>query len=189
MITTICIYGVIMILGGAPLILSLILGDLFDFADGIIDGIDSALEGIGIDLIPDDAVGCKSGFGTLVLLMFTTLFGCTGIVATVIFNASLLISLASSIIVGLLAAILASRFMVILYKQQASGHLIEEDFINAVGQVSSPMKSDQVGRITINVKGQTLRLSAKSIDNKILDYGVTIKIVRKEGSIAIVEKI
>jgi len=189
MITTICIYGVIMILGGAPLILSLILGDLFDFADGVIDWIDSALDGIGIDLIPDDTVGYKSGFGTLALLMFTTLFGCTGIVTTVTFNASLLISLASSIIVGLLAAILASRFMVILYKQQASGHLTEEDFINAVGQVSSIIKSDQVGRITINVKGQTLRLSAKSVDNKILDHGVMIKIVRKEGSIAIVEKV
>lgn len=191
MSTLICVYSLIFFMGAAPLVMSLILGSLFDFADGIFDSIDNALEGIGIDLIPDDVGGdgSKSGFGTMALMAFFTLFGGVGLLAVVSFNAGVLGSLVMGLFAGLVAAVIAARFIAIMYRMQASGHLTEQDYIGAIGQVSVMIPKNEIGSVTLTIKKQIIRLPARSEDGKAILQGMTVEIVKKEGTVAIVKQL
>lgn len=187
--TEICLFSSIMLLGGGPLILSLILGEIFDFADGVFEGLDNFLEGFGIDLFPDEQIGeGRSGFGTTTVLAFLTLFGGGGLVASVSFNAGPVVSTLVGLVSGVVAAALMMRFMVLMYRQQASSHLTENDFLNVVGQISGAIPENGVGRVTLTVKGQIVRLSARTDDNSSLKEGSSVVVIRKEGTVAIVRK-
>ncbi len=187
----ICVYSVIFFIGGAPLILSLILGDLLDFADGFVDSIDSALEGIGIDLIPEGDLGGsgKSGFGTMSLMAFLTLFGGVGLLSVVSFHTSVLGSVFLALLSGVVAAVVTARFIAIMYRMQASGHLTEDDYIGSVGSVSVIIPANGVGRVSFSVKKQVVRLPARSEDGSEIKAGMIVEIVQKEGSIAVVKEV
>ena len=80
---------------------------------------------------------------------------------------------------GALAAFVTARIILFIGKEKSIS-LTDADYIGTTGTVSSTIRKNRIGRVSVEVKGRFRRLPAKSIDGEKIEKGAKIEIVDKE---------
>lgn len=153
------------------LIVSLIVGDLFD--------------AIGFDL---DFDGGDGGFGVLdsrVLSVFMTAFGGFGAIGVQAGWGALSSSLAG-LAGGAILGAAVSLFGRFLYSQQASSSFSTNALIGRTAQVTVEIKAGQIGQITCRVGEERVEKIARTRDGSELPLGTIVKIEEILGDAVIV---
>ncbi len=161
------------IIGGVGflfLLVSLVLGDLFDMAGVHFDGPDSG------------------DFGFLdsrVLSVFITAFGGFGAIGVQLGWGALLSSLFGLLGGGIFGGIV-SLFGRFLFSQQASSSVTDDDLIGRTAQVTVAIKEGQVGQISCRVGDERVEKIARSTGGEELKAGTVVKVMSIAGDSVIV---
>ena len=172
-ITPLFVFLGIAALGFAFLLLSLVIGDLFDSF-----GFETGLDGAG------DAHG--HGFlDSRVLSVFITAFGgfgAIGIQAGLSVVASSLLGLGGGIVLGGLVSLFA-RF---LYKQQSSSSVGTTQLVGRTAQVIVSIAPGSLGQVSCRVGEERVEKLARARDNREIKAGSTVRVDEVAGDSLIV---
>lgn len=182
-------YFTMLLVGVAILGLASAAGEATEAGGNALEAFDTALEGAGIDIIPDSWLAFQpGGIGCLpVTGGFLSFFGGIGLMATAYFRVSALASLFWAGGAGVIAGIAAIQFGKFVLSQQASAPVKPSDYEGAIGVVSARIPGNDLGSVTLNVAGITVRLAARSEDSEPIEQGVPVTVVRKEGNTVTVQ--
>jgi membrane protein implicated in regulation of membrane protease activity len=175
-LTNLNLLALFAIIGGVGfllLLISLVVGDLF--------------EAIGFDV----DVGADSGvdfgfFDSRVIAVFVTAFGGFGAIGVQMGYgavASSLIGLLGGVIFGGIVS-LFGRFLI---GQQASSSVTDDDLIGKTAQVSVAIKPGEVGHISIRIGDERVEKIARSQGDVEIKAGTLTKVVAVSGDSVIVE--
>ena len=158
-------------IGFVFLLISLLIGDLFDNF-----GMDSGLDG-GVD---------SHGFlDSRVISVFITSFGgfgAIGIQSGLGIVASSLLGLAGGVVLGGLVSIFA-RF---LYKQQASTSVTTAQLIGRTAQVIVPISPGSLGQVSFRIGEERVEKLARSKDDREIKAGSLVRVEEIAGDSLIV---
>jgi membrane protein implicated in regulation of membrane protease activity len=152
------------IIGGVGfvfLLVSLVVGDVFD--------------AVGLDL---DSGGHGTDFGLLdsrVIAVFLTAFGGFGVIAVQNGFGAVGSSIAG-LIGGVIFAAVVSVFGRFLIGQQASSSVTDEDLIGRTAQVTVAIKPGTVGQITAKIGDERVERIARAKDGSELAVGTIVKV-------------
>ena len=165
---------VFLVIGGIGfvfLLVSLVVGDIFEMFGGAAD-----LGDPGVD------------FGFLdsrVLAVLITAFGGFGAIA-----AQMGVGAVGSSLIGLLGGVIfaavVSLFGRFLVGQQASSTVTDNDLIGRTAQVTVAIKPGQVGQVTCRVGDERVERIARSRDGALIDAGAIVKVDSIAGDSVIV---
>lgn len=156
-------------IGLGLLIVTFIIGELFEFGSNLLDFGDGIESDLGSDASP---------FSSRILFVFATAFGGFGYIGAAmgwpVWGASTL-----AIFGGL--AIAAGTFFAIVLpmsRQQGSTDVREADFEGLSGQVTSEIPEGGLGRVTVIAPASKARvaLAARSADGARIPFGATVRI-------------
>lgn len=186
-----CVYAGLMIFGGGFLLLSLILGGLTEGAEGILGDFDNLLEGIGIDLIPDnlelgDGEGHR-GIGCASIAAFITGFGAAGLAAT-FFELAAVWTVLVALGFGIVTGGIYLAIMTFVVRQQANTLVRMEDFIGLKGHVTINSPAGEIGQVAVTVRGETKNFPAVEQNGLVLNRGDSVEVVNLEGGRLYVKK-
>lgn len=182
------VYLAIMLAGGGVLLLGTIISEAEEAIDSLSQGIDGILESVGIDLFPDGAVENDGVFSLRTLAAFFCLFGAGGLISYTFFHTSILMSVVWAIVAGAFGGFIAWMVMRLLMKQQATSSHTDIDYIGVTGTVSSDVPVNGIGQGVFTIKNMVIRISIREEGGFALSQGTTIKIVRKEGTLCVVQR-
>lgn len=155
----------------------------------------------GVDLpghvhVPGTAhvdVGTPGGEISLVSLspitiaMFITSFGGIGLIATLGFGMSGVMSVVVAVIGAAIVAVISHvLFFYLFIAPQASSALTTRDIIGHVGEVTAPIPGNSVGEIAYVSMGERHEATARSADGTAIPRGAIVKIEKIAGTIVIV---
>jgi len=138
----------------------------FVFFGGDSGDVDADFDG---DLEVAEGVGSGIAATVLSLLSFRTIvfflafFGATGLILTAT-SASRAVTLVIAILLGLFAGSLNNRVFRYLKTSSVGTDVSDEALSGAVGRVTVPISVDSKGRITCEVEGRTINLTAVPFD-------------------------
>jgi len=163
------IFGV----GLGLLIVTFVVGELFEFGSGLADNVFDFGGDAHVDLGAD-----ATPFSSRILFVFATAFGGFGYIGAAmgwpVWGASALA------IVGGLAIAAGTFFLIVLpmSRQQASTDVREADFAGLSGQVTSEIPAGGLGRVTVIAPASKARvaLAARSADGERIPFGATVRI-------------
>jgi hypothetical protein len=127
-----------------------------------------------------DTGGGPSIFNFKVIALFMVAFGAGGAIARY-YDASYLVSSLIGVGSGLVIGGAGWQLMRLLWRQQGSSTLYNEDLVNCVGQVKTAIPGSGVGEISVVVKNQRQHLPARSEDGMAIEEGAEIKITSCPG--------
>ncbi len=166
------LFAIIGGIGFVFLLVSLVVGDIF--------------EAVGFDLDAGDS-GLDFGFlDSRVLAVFITAFGGFGAIGVQIgFGAigSSLIGLLGGVIFGGIVS-LFGRFLI---GQQASSSVTDDDLIGKTAQVAVGIKQGQVGQISVRIGDERVEKIARSKDGEEIKVGAIVRVAAVAGDSVIVE--
>ncbi len=166
------LFAIIGGIGFVFLLVSLVVGDIF--------------EAVGFDLDAGDS-GLDFGFlDSRVLAVFITAFGGFGAIGVQIgFGAigSSLIGLLGGVIFGGVVS-LFGRFLI---GQQASSSVTDDDLIGKTAQVAVGIKQGQVGQISVRIGDERVEKIARSKDGEEIKVGAIVRVAAVAGDSVIVE--
>jgi len=168
--------AVFLIIGGIGfvfLLISLVLGDIFEMFGGSAD--------IGGDS------GVDFGFlDSRVLAVFITAFGGFGAIGAQMGFGAIVCSL-----IGLLGGIIfggvVSLFGRFLIGQQASSSVTDSDLVGRTAQVTVAIKSGEVGQISARIGDERVDRVARSSDGEEIKVGTMVTVAAIAGDAVIVE--
>lgn len=164
------------IIGGVGfvfLLISLVVGDIFEMFGGGPD--------LGIDSNVD--------FGFLdsrVLAVFVTAFGGFGAIGVQMGYAAVGSSLIG-LLGGVVFALIVSLFGRFLVGQQASSTVTDNDLVGRTAQVTVAIKPGEVGQIAARIGDERIERIARSRDNEEIKIGTTVTVSAVGGDSVIVE--
>ena len=167
LIVFLCIAGV----GFVFLLISLVVGDIFD-SFGFETGLDGGADGHGL-------------LDSRVISVFITAFGgfgAIGIQMGLSIVASSLLGLGGGIILGALVS-LFGRF---LYKQQSSSSVTTAQLIGRPAQVVVAIAPGSIGQVSCRVGEERIEKLARSRDNLEIKAGATVRVEEVAGDSLIV---
>ncbi len=173
--TNLNLLAIFAIIGGVGflfLILSLVVGDVF--------------EAVGFDL---DGPDTGSDFGLLdsrVIAVFVTAFGGFGVIGAQL-GYGPVASSAFGLLGGLIFAAVVSIFGRFLVSQQASSSVVDDQLVGRNAQVTVDIRSGQLGQITARVGEERVEKLARTKDGVELKAGSIVKITAIAGDSVIVE--
>src|SRR5688572_31286226 len=158
-------------IGFVFLLISLIVGDIFDSL-GFDTGVDGGADGHGLldSRVISVLVTSFGGFGAIAIQMGL------GIVA------SSLIGLASGVVLGGLVS-LFGRF---LYKQQSSSSVGSAELVGRTAQVIVAIAPGSLGQVSCRVGEERVEKLARSKDNREIKAGSTVRVEEVAGDSLIV---
>ena len=159
-------------LGFLFLLVSLIVGDIFDWI-----GFDS---GVGLDTSHDFGV-----FDSRVIAIFLTAFGGFGAIGTSLGYGAAVSSL-FGIAGGIAFGALVFYFGRFLYRQQSSSSVTEADLIGRTAQVVVPIHANQIGQIACRVGEERVEKIARARDGVEIKAGQLVYIEEITGDSVIV---
>ena len=166
------LFAIIGGIGFVFLLVSLVVGDIF--------------EAVGFDLDAGDS-GLDFGFlDSRVLAVFITAFGGFGAIGVQIgFGAigSSLIGLLGGVIFGGIVS-LFGRFLI---GQQASSSVTDDDLIGKTAQVAVGIRQGQVGQISVRIGDERVEKIARSKDGEEIKVGAIVRVAAVAGDSVIVE--
>jgi membrane protein implicated in regulation of membrane protease activity len=143
------------------LLISLAVGDIFD-AIGF--HVDSNLDGNDFGLLDSRVVS-----------VFLTAFGGFGAIGAInAFNP--FISSILGIVGGISFGAIVYYFGKLLFSQQSTSNIGNDDLIGRTGQVTVAIMPNQLGQVTFIVGEERFEKLARSADNSAIDIGVTVKV-------------
>lgn len=175
------IFIILALLGFLFLVLSLILGEIFDFAH------DVAVEH-DISLDHDGDSGGPSPFSTRIISAFITGFGASGAIASY-YHQSWIVSSLVGLGFGLTAGAIVYVIVSFMYRQQAGSGVSLNEMVGLPGTVSVAIPKDAFGQVTLVVKESQVEHFARSADGHPISYGTTVKIEKLIGDRFIVSPI
>lgn len=167
------LFAIIGGIGFVFLIVSLVVGDIF--------------EAVGFDLGVGGDAGVDFGFlDSRVLAVFITAFGGFGAIGVQMgfgaVAASLIGLLGGAIFGGVVS--LFGRFLI---GQQASSSVTDDDLIGRTAQVAVAIKPGEVGHISIRIGDQRVDKIARSRGDEEIKAGTLVKVAAVAGDSVIVE--
>ena len=163
------------------LVLSLILGEIFDFAHEVAIEHDVSFDH-GTDL------SVPSIFSTRIIAAFITGFGASGAIASY-YHQSLLSCSLIGLGFGLITAGIVYAVVSVMYKQQAGSGVTMAEMVGMSATVSVANPKDGFGQVTLVIKGSQVEQFARSADGEAIKHGVSVKIDKFVGDRFIVSPI
>lgn len=166
------LFAIIGGIGFVFLVISLVVGDVF--------------EAVGLDL---DGGATGTDFGLLdsrVVAVFITAFGGFGVIGAQMGYAAVgssLIGLLGGIIFGGVVAVFG-RFLI---GQQASSSVTDDDLVGRTGQVTVAIKPGSIGQISVKIGDERVEKIARSKGGDELAAGSIVKVSAVAGDSLIVE--
>ena len=159
-------------IGFVFLLISLVVGDIF--------------EAVGFDLNAGDS-GLDFGFlDSRVLAVFITAFGGFGAIGAQMGYGAVVCSL-----IGLLGGVIfggvVSLFGRFLIGQQASSSVTDSDLVGRTAQVTVAIKSGEIGQITARIGDERIDRIARSADGEEIKAGTMVTVAAIAGDSVIVE--
>ncbi|HMS42323.1 MAG TPA: NfeD family protein [Pyrinomonadaceae bacterium] len=159
-------------LGFLFLLISLIVGDIFD--------------AIGFDFdLNLDGNGDFGLFDSRVISIFLTAFGGFGAIG-VSLGFGALVSSFFGILGGAVFGALVFYFGRMLYRQQSSSSVTDDDFVGRTAQVVVGIQPNQIGQIAVRIGEERLEKLARTKDGVEIKIGETVRIERVAGETVIV---
>jgi hypothetical protein len=175
------VFIILACLGFFFLVLSLILGEIFDFAHEV------AIEhDISID--HDGDMGGPSVFSSRIISAFITGFGASGAIASY-YGRSWIVSSLIGLCFGLVAAGIVYAVVSVMYRQQAGSGVSLAEMVGMSATVSVAIPREGFGQITLIIKGSQVEHFARSADGESIKHGVSVKIEKFVGDRFIVSPI
>jgi hypothetical protein len=143
------------------LLISMLIGDLFDI---IGFEIDSSLDGHDFGLLD-----------SRVISVFLTAFGGFGAIGT-IWGAGALISSGVGLLGGVIFGAVVFYFGKLLHSQQVTSSITTEDLIGRPARVTVRIMPDQVGQVMFTVGEERIEKLARSADNSPIEVGTSVRI-------------
>jgi membrane protein implicated in regulation of membrane protease activity len=182
---------VFLVIGGVGflfLMISLIIGDLFEALD-IDFGADVDFDtDVDFDIDADFDAGGGSSFGvfdTRVISVFLTAFGIVGAIALQ-FGLGGIISSLMGIGSGLLLGGLIFGFGYYLANQEATSPVTNRELVGRTAKVVVSIKPGSIGQISLQVRGERIEKLAKIRGEKEIIAGETVFIEERSGNSFIV---
>jgi membrane protein implicated in regulation of membrane protease activity len=166
------LYFAIALLGALFLVLSAVLGEVFDFFDGGADHMDGDLHPVSGKTV---AVGM-------------TAFGATGMITTYYGWGPLLSALTSALAALLLGAV-AWWIIASLFRETASTDVSVSTMVGRRAQVIVSIPAGSVGEVLLATADSTRHMIARSRDGGAIPEGTSVRIVESLGSVVLVEPI
>lgn len=170
-ITPLAIFLVIAAIGFVFLLISLVVGDIFD-SIGFETDLDGGADGHGL-------------LDSRVISVFFTAFGGFGAIGIQmglsIFSSSLL-GMAGGLILGGLVSLFA-RF---LYKQQSSSSVTTAQLVGRSAQVTVSIAPGNLGQVSCRIGEERVEKLARARDNREIKAGVTVRVEEVAGDSLIV---
>lgn len=170
-ITPLMIFLAIAALGFVFLIISLVVGDIFD--------------SLGFDLGLDGGADGHSLLDSRVISVFVTAFGgfgAIGIQMGLSIVASSLLGLAGGVVLGGLVS-LFGRF---LYKQQSSSSVTTAQLVGRSAQVVVSIAPGSLGQVSCRIGEERVEKLARARDNREIKVGATVRVDEVAGDSLIV---
>jgi membrane protein implicated in regulation of membrane protease activity len=170
-ITPLIVFLLIAGIGFVFLLISLVVGDLFD-SFGMDTGLDSGVDGHGF-------------LDSRVLSVFITAFGGFGAIGIQMglgIVASSLIGLAGGVVLGGLVSIFA-RF---LYKQQSSSSVTTAQLVGRTAQVIVSIQPNNLGQVSCRIGEERVEKLARSKDGREIKAGSIVRVDEIAGDSLIV---
>ena len=170
-ITPLIVFLCIAAVGFVFLLISLVVGDLFD-SFGFETGLDGGADGHAL-------------LDSRVISVFVTAFGgfgAIGIQAGLSITLSSLLGLGGGIVLGGLVSLFA-RF---LYKQQATSSVTTSQLLGRTAQVIVPIAPGSLGQVSCRVGEERVEKLARARDNREIKAGTTVRVDEIAGDSLIV---
>jgi membrane protein implicated in regulation of membrane protease activity len=143
------------------LLISLIVGDLFDMVGFHVDG---NLDGHDFGLLDSRVVS-----------VFLTAFGGFGAIGAINeFNP--FVSSLLGIVGGIFFGAIVYYFGKLLYSQQSTSNISNDDLIGRTGQVTVAIMPNQLGQVTFIIGEERFEKLARSTDNSAINIGATVTV-------------
>ncbi|MBU0534668.1 MAG: NfeD family protein [Patescibacteria group bacterium] len=182
------IFAGLMILGGSFFVFSLLLGGVGDSLGDMFHGLDSALESIGLDLIPDSFEHGSGGAGCITILAFITGFGAAGLVAS-LFGANALICVLAGILFGVIVGGIYAGITKLIMSQQSNSSTTDADIVGKTAHITVEIPKGGVGQVMLTTQGGTRPYPACCVNNQAVVRGQSVKVISVEGGRLYVEKV
>lgn len=143
------------------LLISLIVGDLFDMVGFHID---SNLDGNDFGLLDSRVVS-----------VFLTAFGGFGAIGS-IYGFDAFFSSIIGLVGGFVLGAIVYYFGKLLFSQQSTSNISNDDLIGRSGQVTVAILPNQLGQVTFVIGEERFEKLARSIDNSAIEIGSTVKV-------------
>lgn len=153
------------------LLISLLIGDLFDL---IGFEIDSNLDGHDFGLLDSRVVS-----------VFLTAFGGFGAIGALWGNGAL-ISSGFGILGGVVFGAIVYYFGKFLHNQQVTSSISNEDLIGRTAQVTVAIMPNQLGQVTFTIGEERIEKLARSADNSQIEAGTKVRIYAFAGDSVLV---
>lgn len=175
-----CIYFAMVIAGLIFALGTLMLGQLGG-GDGDVDG--------DVDADGDfSSVGDLRIFSPITMATFVTVFGATGLIATLGFGVdgrlSLVIALVVASVLSLIVAYVYSRILVVM---QGSTDIRQADMIGMLGQVTTPIPAGGLGEVLFEISGERGIKPARAEDQGAIPRGITVVVKEVIGGVLVVQ--
>lgn len=170
-ISSLVVFLAIAAIGFVFLLVSLVVGDIFD-SFGFDTGVDGGADGHGL-------------LDSRVISVFVTSFGgfgAIGIQTGLSIVASSLLGLAGGVVLGGLVSLFA-RF---LYKQQSSSSVGTEQMVGRTAQVIVSIAPGNLGQVSCRVGEERIEKLARSRDNSEIKAGAMVRVEAIAGDSVIV---
>jgi hypothetical protein len=153
------------------LLISLLIGDLFDLLGSQIDG---NLDGHDFGLLDSRVVS-----------VFLTAFGGFGAIGT-LWGFGALMGSGFGLLGGVVFGAVVYYFGKLLYSQQVTSSISNEDLIGRTAQVSVAIMPNQLGQVTFTIGEERLEKLARSVDNSYIEVGTNVRIDEFAGDSVLV---
>lgn len=170
-VTPLAVFLVIAAIGFVFLLLSLVVGDIFD-SFGFETGLDGGADGHALldSRVISVFVTAFGGFGAIGIQMGLSIF------------ASSLLGLAGGIVLGGVVS-LFGRF---LYKQQSSSSVTTAQLVGRPAQVIVSIAPGSMGQVSCRIGEERVEKLARARDNREIKAGVTVRVDEVTGDSLIV---
>jgi len=135
-----------------------------------------------------DGSDSVSLFSYRVIVTFLAAFGAAGAIARY-YSCGMLLSAVIGVICGVLVALFAWWLINLAFKQQASSLVTNEDLIDKIAMVITPISGNVLGEVSVEVKGQRQSYHAKAKDGRDIPENASVKIIENHGVFLIVEPV
>jgi len=179
---------VITVVGGGFFLISLFLGGIGDWLGDVFDGLDTALEGIGIDVIPDDVDTDAKGAGCTTFLAFLTGFGAAGLIVS-LSGVGATLSILAGIGFGLVVGAIYFWTIQLIMRHQANSMATDSDIVGKTGRVSVSIPENGIGQVTLTVRDDIRPFPAWCENSLTIEKGQAVKVVSVEGGRLFVERV
>ena len=183
-----CMYFLLMMIGGAFLIITFIAGEIFEFAHDFGDTVGGAVGGFldNVGLHPPHLAGHGEGGGpsplsSRVIFAFVTAFGGMGTIL-IYYEVPDLVTIVLSLAAGFAGGAVVWAFTYVMFRQSATTQLKDADFAGATGRVTMEIPGAvRYGEVSVSVRGSSETWFAVSADGEPIPANTLISVVSRNG--------